>query len=195
MNAPPFTISIKVVDLIAKITEAVTRLEYGSNFKKNIKLRKHNKIRSIHASLAIENNTLTLEQVTDIVNGKLVKGKQEEIKEVKNAYAAYDKILTYNPYSVADFLKAHKLITDSLVKNAGKFRTGDVGVYSGLIHPGARPQFVPQLIENLFAWAKTQELHPLLKSSIMHFEIEVIHPFADGNGRIGRLWQTLILSK
>jgi Fic family protein len=196
-TTPPYSLTVKSADLIAKITEIVTRLEYGSDFKRDIKLRKHNRIRSIHSSLAIENNTLTLEEVDAIISGKLVSGKHEEIKEVKNAYAAYERILSFNPYSVNDLLQAHKLMTSGLIKESGKLRSGDVGVYNGttLIHPGARPQFVLQLIEDLFEWAKNSDLHPLVKSSIMHFEIEWIHPFSDGNGRIGRLWQTLLLSK
>jgi Fic family protein len=105
--------------------------------------------------------------------------------------------MTFDPYTVKDFLKAHKLMTDELVKESGKFRSGNVGVFDGdvVIHMGARPQFVPQLIEELFEWAKTTELHPVLKGAIVHCEIETIHPFADGNGRMGRLWQTLILAK
>jgi Fic family protein len=140
---------------------------------------------------------LSLDEVTDVINGKLVAGKQAEIKEVKNAFEAYDKIMTFDPFSVKDFLKAHKLMMDGLVKESGKFRNGDVGVFDGdvLIHAGARPQFVPQFIEDLFVWAKETELHPVMKSAVVHSEIETIHPFADGNGRMGRLWQTLLLAK
>jgi Fic family protein len=127
----------------------------------------------------------------------MVAGKQTEVKEVKNAYEAYDKIMTFDPYAVKDFLKAHKLMTRALTAESGKFRSGDVGVFDGdvVVHIGARPQFVPQLIEDLFGWAKTSELHPVLKSAILHYEIETIHPFADGIGRMGRLWQTLLLAK
>jgi Fic family protein len=137
-----------------------------------------------------------LDEVIDVIAGKPVAGKQTEIKEVKNAYAVYEKILTFDPYSVKDFLKAHRLMTDGLIKESGKFRSGDVGVFDGdvVIHFGARPRFVPELVEELFEWAKTAELHPALKSAIVHCEIETIHPFADGNGRMGRLWQTLILA-
>jgi len=127
----------------------------------------------------------------------MVAGKQTEIKEVKNAYEAYDKIMTFNPYAAKDFLKAHRLMTDGLVNESGKFRSGDVGVFDGdvAVHIGARPQFVPDLINDLFDWAKKSELHPVLKSAILHYEIETIHPLADGNGRMGRLWQTLLLAK
>ena len=197
MNIPPYTITVKAADYLAKIAEAVTRLEYGTGFKRDLRLRRENRLRSIHSSLAIEGNTLSLAEVTDVIAGKLVAGRQVEIKEVKNAYEAYDKIMTFDPYAVRDFLTAHKLMTDGLVAESGKFRSGDVGVFDGevVVHVGARPQFVPQLVEELFAWAKTSELHPVLKSAIVHCEIETIHPFADGNGRMGRLWQTLILAK
>jgi Fic family protein len=194
---PPYTITEKSADLLAKIAETATRLEYGTDFKRDIKLHRENRMRTIHSSLAIEGNSLTLGEVTDVIEGKIVAGKQAEIKEVKNAYEAYDKIMTFDPYEIADFLKAHKLMTQGLVKEAGKFRSGDVGVFDGdvAVHIGARPQFVPQLTDDLFAWAKTSELHPVLKSAILHYEIETIHPFSDGNGRMGRLWQTLLLAK
>ena len=197
MNTPPYTITIKTADYLTKIVEAVTRLEYSTNFKRDIRLHRKNRVRSIHSSLAIEGNTLSLGEVTDVIEGKLVAGLQVEIKEVKNAYEAYDKVMTFDPYAVKDFLYAHKLMTDGLIKESGKFREGDVGVFNGdvVVHIGARPQFVPQLIDELFEWAKNSELHPVLKSTIVHCEIETIHPFADGNGRMGRLWQTLILAK
>ncbi|MCL2820269.1 MAG: Uma2 family endonuclease [Oscillospiraceae bacterium] len=196
-NTPPFTITIKAADYLAKIIEAVTRLELGTGFKRDIKLHRENRIRSIYSSLAIEGNELSLDEVADVVEGKLVAGKQVDIKEVKNAYEAYDKILTLNPYRVEDFLTAHRLITDCLIKEAGTFRAGDVGVFDGdkAIHLGARPQFVPKLVEELFSWAEVSDLHPVLKSAVLHYEIETIHPFEDGNGRIGRLWQTLVLAK
>ncbi|MDW7658020.1 MAG: Fic family protein [Bacillota bacterium] len=194
---PPYTITEKAADYLAKIVETVTRLEFGTDFRRNIKLHRKNRVRTIYSSLAIEGNTLSLDEVTAVIEGKVVAGKQAEIKEVKNAYEAYDKIMTFNPYSIKDFLKAHKLITNGLVAESGKFRSGDVGVFDGdvAIHVGARPQFVPGLMDELFGWAKESELHPVLKSAILHYEIETIHPFSDGNGRIGRLWQTLLLAK
>ena len=196
-NKPPYTITEKAADYLAKIVEIAARLEFGTEFKRDIKLHRENRLRTIHSSLAIEGNSLSLNEVTAVIEGKLVAGKQEEIKEVKNAYEAYDRIFTFDPYSVDDFLEAHRLITQSLLKEAGKFRSSDVGVFDGgkVIHIGARPQFVPQLVIDLFGWAKESELHPVLKSAIMYYEIETIHPFADGNGRIGRLWQTLLLAK
>jgi Fic family protein len=196
-QAPPYTISLKTADYLAKIVETVTRLEVRTDFKRDIRLHRKNRVRSIYSSLAIEGNTLSLDEVADVINGKLVAGKQAEIKEVKNAFAAYDKIMTFDPYKVKDFLKAHKLMTDGLVSEAGKFRSGDVGVFAGdvLIHAGARPQFVLERIADLLGWAKETELHPVIKSAVVHSEIETIHPFADGNGRTGRLWQILILAK
>jgi Fic family protein len=194
---PPYTITENAADYLAKIVETVTRLEVKTEFPRDIKLHRENRLRTIHSSLAIEGNSLSLGEVAAVIEGKLVAGKQTEIKEVKNAYEAYDKVMTFDPYSASDFLKAHKLMTDDLVKEAGKFRSKDVGVFDNgaPIHIGARPQFVPKLVENLFAWAKTSKLHPVLKSAILHYEIEIIHPFEDGNGRMGRLWQTLILAK
>jgi Fic family protein len=194
---PPYTITEKVADYLAKIVETATRLELGTEFKRDIRLHRENRMRTIHSSLAIEGNSLSLDEVTAVIQGKMVAGKQEDIKEVKNAYEAYDKIMTFDPYSVVDFLKAHKLITQDLLDESGRFRSGDVGVFDGeiVVHIGARPQFVPQLMEDLFEWAKESKLQPVLKSAILHYEIETIHPFADGNGRIGRLWQTLLLAK
>ena len=194
---PPYTITEKAADYLAKIVETVTRLELATGFARDIKLHRENRVRTIHASVAIEGNALSLDDVTAVLQGKLVAGKQEDIKEVKNAYEAYDHIMTFDPHSVSDFLNAHKLMTQGLVKEAGIFRSGDVGVLDGdkVVHIGARPQFVPHLMEDLFGWAKASELHPVLKSAILHYEIETIHPFADGNGRMGRLWQTLVLAK
>ncbi|MDR1028298.1 MAG: Fic family protein [Clostridiales Family XIII bacterium] len=193
----PYTITVKTADYLAKIAEAATRLEFGTDFKRDIRLHRWNRMRTIHSSLAIEGNTLSLDEVAFVLDGKLVAGKQKEIKEVKNAYEAYDKIMMFDPYAVKDFLKAHKLMTEGLIKESGKFRSGDVGVFDGnmAVHMGARPQFVPELMAELFGWAANSELHPVLKSAILHYEIETIHPFADGNGRMGRLWQTLLLAK
>jgi Fic family protein len=196
-NIPVYTISAKTIDLVARIAEKLGELRTSGEYNRNLRLRKINRLRSIQSSLAIENNTLSLEQVTDIIDGKKVLGFPHEIQEVKNAHQAYEYLFKYDPYQVKDFLKAHKLMTAGLVKDAGHFRSHGVGVFEGarLIHAGAGYQFVPQLIADLFAWAKKSDMHPLIKSSVVHFEIEFIHPFMDGNGRIGRLWQTLILSR
>ena len=197
MNNPVYTISTKSIDFVARIAEKVGELKGSGEYSRNLRLRKINRLRSIQSSLAIENNTLTLGQVTDIIEGKRVLGLPHEIQEVKNAYQAYEHLLEYDPFKVKDFLKAHQFLTTQLVKEAGNFRSQGVGVFEStkLIHAGVNYQFVPQLVTDLFAWAKKAEIHPLIKSSIVHFEIEYIHPFIDGNGRIGRLWQTLILSK
>jgi len=196
-EAPPYTITIKAADYLVKIVEAVLRLDYAAEFRRDIRLHRENRLRSIHASLAIEGNTLSLDEVTAVIEGRVVAGRQEEIKEVRNAYEAYDMIMLFDPYAIGDFLKAHKLMTQSLIEESGMFRSGDVGVFDGdkAVHIGALPQFVSQMVETLFAWAKASELHPILKSAVVHYEIETIHPFADGNGRMGRLWQTLILAK
>lgn len=193
---PPFSITEKTINLIAEIAEQIGKLEGIGEYSRNLHLRKANRFRTIQSSTAIEGNTLTLEQITAVLNGKKVIGNPREIQEVKNAYDAYEKILTFNPYKISDFLKAHNLMTSDLVTESGKFRKGNVGVVAAnkVVHVGARPEFVSQLMKDLFAWAKKSDAHPLIKSSVIHFEIEVIHPFADGNGRMGRLWQTLVLA-
>jgi Fic family protein len=196
-SQPPFEITAKTLTLVSEISELIGKIQGTGEYQRNLHLRKVNRIRSIQSSLAIENNTLSPEQVTDIINGKRILGSPREIKEVQNAYRAYEDMLTFNPFSVNDFLKAHELMTSDLVGEAGKFRSSSVGVFSGaqVVHLGANPQFVPALVKDLLEWAKTSDIHPLVKSSVVHFEVEFIHPFADGNGRIGRLWQTLVLSK
>jgi Fic family protein len=196
-NQPPFEITAKTLTLVSEISEFIGRIQGTGEYQRNLHLRKINRIRSIQGSLAIENNTLSPEQITDIINGKRVLGSPREIKEVQNAYDTYEKILTFNPFTVNDFLKAHKLMTNGLVNEAGNFRSGNVGVFSGtkVIHLGANPRFMHSLVKDLFDWTKNSDVHWLVKSSVVHFEIEFIHPFADGNGRMGRLWQTLLLGK
>lgn len=161
-------------------------------------LRKLNRILSIHSSTAIEGNRLTLGQVTDIINGKPVWGPPKDIKEVQNAWQAYNEMTRYEPWSVDDLLKAHAHLTDALIGESGRFRTVGVAVVRGdgfVMHRGAPAEQVPALVEQLLHWGETAEAHPLIKSSAVHYMLEYIHPFSDGNGRIGRLWQTLILSK
>lgn len=149
-NKPPYTITEKSADYLAKIVETVTKLEYATDFNRNIRLHWLNRVRTIYSSLAIEGNSLSLGEVTAVIEGKIIAGKQTEIKEVKNAYEAYDKIINFNPYDVKDFLKAHELMAQGLVEESGKFRNGDVGVFDGdvAVHIGARPQFVPILIKD-----------------------------------------------
>lgn len=194
---PPFTMTEDITNLVIKIAELTGQISLSDRLSKNPKLRRENRIRSIHSSLAIEQNSLTIDQVSDIIEGKRVLGPPQDIREVKNAYEAYELLTRLNPYSVKDLLKAHKTMMADLVKESGTFRSKGIGVYAGteLIHAGTPPQYVPDLIQDLFTWLKESQLHPLIKSCIFHYEFEFIHPFADGNGRIGRLWHTLILAK
>lgn len=194
---PPYTITNKIVDLIAGISELIGHITVTSGFNNNPKLRRANRIKTIQASLAIENNTLTVEQITALLNGKRILGTPAEIKEVKNAYEVYEQLLTFNPYSVSDLLKAHGILMADLVKNAGHFRTGGVGVFKGrqVVHMAPPAEFVPKHIGNLINWYQKSTAHPLIKSAVFHYEFEFIHPFADGNGRMGRLWHTLLLAE
>ncbi len=194
---PPYTITNKIVDLIAGISELIGHITVTSGLNNNPKLRRANRIKTIQASLAIENNTLTVEQITALLNGKRILGTPAEIKEVKNAYEVYEQLLTFNPYSVSDLLKAHGILMADLVKNAGHVRTGGVGVFKGrqVVHMAPPAEFVPEHIGNLINWYQKSTAHPLIKSAVFHYEFEFIHPFADGNGRMGRLWHTLLLAE
>ncbi|MDV0441309.1 hypothetical protein McpAg1_04940 [Methanocorpusculaceae archaeon Ag1] len=194
---PPFTITNQMIDRIASISELVGTLSAAGAVNKNPHLRRNNRIKTIHSSLAIENNTLTLAQVTAVIDGKSVLGPPKEIREVTNAYEAYDLLLKLNPYQVEDLLKAHKIMMKDLVHESGMFRTTGVGVFAGtrLVHMAPPAELVPEQVTNLLAWCKSSDVHPLIKSCVLHAEIEFIHPFVDGNGRMGRMWQTLILSK
>ncbi|MDR0978400.1 MAG: Fic family protein [Lachnospiraceae bacterium] len=195
MNIPPFTITDNIVNLVAEINNKLGKLEANLDKKKNLYLRKASKIKSVNSSCAIEANTLTEKEVEGILNGKKIIAPPNEIIEVQNAFNAYSNISNFKPYEIKSFLKAHKYLTENLVKECGKFRSGDAGVFENdvAIHYGARPQFVHGLIQDLFNWAKESNLNPLIKSSVIHYEIETIHPFSDGNGRIGRLWQSIVL--
>ena len=192
---PPYTISDKIVNLISDISEILTELTIDNKMSPNPRLRRDNRVKTIHASLAIENNSLSLEQVTDIINGKRILGAPDEICEVKNAFEVYEHLLVMNPYSRKDMLKAHKMLMHDLTKEAGAFRQGGVGVFAGkrLVHMAPPAERVPQLVKELMDWVKKDPAHPLIKSSVFHYEFEFIHPFADGNGRMGRMWQTLLL--
>ncbi len=194
---PPFTMTEEITNLVIEIGEQVGAVATYDTLQSNPKLRRASRIRSIHSSLAIEQNTLTLEQVTDLINGKTVLGPPQEIREVRNAYEAYERVEALDPYNIKNLLLAHKILMDGLVKEAGCFRSGNVSVYAGkqLIHAGSPANYVPKLMKQLFDWLKKSKLHPLMKSCIFHYEFEFIHPFADGNGRTGRLWQSLILQK
>lgn len=163
----------------------------------NPNLRRINRIMSIHSSLAIEGNTLTMDQVTDIIDGKRVLGNPREILEVKNALSAYDLMGDLDPFDLDCLLKAHGIMMSGIIDDAGALRKTGVGVYSGerLIHLAPPYDRVPELIASLMQWTKDSKDHPLIKSCVFHYEFEFIHPFSDGNGRTGRLWHTLILSK
>ena len=194
---PPFHMTDKMISLIAEISEQVGRITVLQEGTISPHLRRENRIRTIHSSLAIEHNSLSLEQVTAILDGKRILGKPNEIKEVQNAYEAYELMLRLDPASVDDLLKARKLMMNGLVLENGNFRSGGVGVFDGevLIHMAPPAEFVPEHIHNLFAWYQQSELHPLIKSAVFHYEFEFIHPFADGNGRMGRMWHSLLLGK
>lgn len=193
--APPFEMTDNIIAKISDISELVGSITAWQDMNANPKLRKENRIKTIYSSLAIENNSLSLDQVTAIVNGKRVLGEPKEIKEVQNAYEAYEHLLSLDPYSEKDLLKAHKILMQDLVVEAGIFRSGGVGVFQGdrLIHMAPPPNMVSELICNLFTWVKKSTVHPLVKSCVFHYEFEFIHPFADGNGRMGRMWNTLLL--
>lgn len=195
---PPFEITNKMIDYVAEIAELVGKLSAVSSLSANPTLRRSNRIRTIHGSLAIEQNTLTLEQVTAVLNGKRVLAPPKDIAEVKNAYEIYERLDELDPYSVDDLLTAHGIMTRGLVEESGMFRTRPVGVVDSeghVLHFGTLPQYVPDLVIELLDWVKTSEIHMLIRSCVFHYELELIHPFADGNGRIGRLWHTLLLSK
>lgn len=194
---PPFHMTDKMTSLIAEISEHVGRIAVLQEGTISPHLLRENRIRTIQSSLAIEHNSLSLEQVTAILDGKRVLANPNEIKEVQNAYQAYELMLQLDPSSVEDLLKAHRLMMNGLVPENGKFRSGGVGVFDGtvLIHIAPPAEFVPQHIHNLFEWYHASELHPLIKSAVFHYEFEFIHPFADGNGRMGRMWHSLLLGK
>ncbi|MDR3543167.1 MAG: Fic family protein, partial [Desulfosporosinus sp.] len=193
---PPYSVTDAIIHLVAEISELVGVVTVKSETAVNPHLRRDNQIRTIHSSLAIENNSLSLEQMTDIINGKRVLGSPNEIREVKNAFDAYSLTLTFDPFSIEDLLKSHKILMAELTNEAGRFRFGGVGVFAGekLVHMAPPADIIPKLISDLIHWVKTTDTHPLIKSCVFHYEFEFIHPFADGNGRMGRMWQTLLLS-
>ena len=195
---PPFEITNQIIDYVAEIAELVGRLTAVSPLSTSPTLRRANRIRTIHGSLAIEQNTLSLEQITAVLNGKHVLAPPKDIAEVKNAYEIYERLDELDPYSVDDLLTAHGIMTRGLVEESGMFRTRPVGVVDSeghVLHFGTLPQYVPDLVMALLKWTKTSEVHMLIRSCVFHYELELIHPFADGNGRVGRLWHTLLLSK
>ncbi|MGM9601828.1 MAG: Fic family protein [Faecousia sp.] len=195
---PPFEITTSILDRIAEIGELVGQVNAVAGLSTNPTLRRSNRIRTIYSSLAIEQNTLSLEQVTAVLNGKRVIAPPKDIAEVKNAYEIYEMMDSLNPYSVDDLLNAHGVMTKGLTEESGCFRSGPVGVVDkqgNILHFGTLPDYVPGLTKDLLAWVKDSDIHMLIKSCVFHYELEVIHPFADGNGRIGRLWHTLLLTQ
>lgn len=195
---PPFEITNAMIDHVAEIAELVGRLTSTNQLSANPTLRRTNRIRTIHGSLAIEQNTLSLEQVTAVLNGKQVLAPPKDIAEVKNAYEIYERLEELDPYSVDDLLTAHSIMTRGLVDESGVFRSKPVGVVDQewhVLHFGTLPQYVPDLVMELLDWVKNSDVHMLIRSCVFHYEFELIHPFADGNGRVGRLWHTLLLSK
>lgn len=198
MQKYPFTINTTILNLTAEISELVGKMNVNSKLDQSPQLRRANRIKTIYSSLAIEQNTLTFEQVTAVISGKRVLAPPKDITEVQNAYDIYDRLEELNPYSTDDLLKAHGIMVKGLRDDAGEFRNKPVGVVDSngnVIHFGTLPQYVPQLVGELLDWVKNEETNLLIKSCVFHYEFELIHPFSDGNGRVGRLWHTLLLSK
>lgn len=194
---PPYEITDEMLELVSEIMENLGKLSGVNELEKLPRLRRVSRIKSIHSSLAIENNTLSIEQVTDVINGKRVLAPQKDIEEVHNAFNAYEKLSEINPYSIEDLLKIHGIMMNGLVKEAGMLRSGQVGVYNQdgkVVHLAPPADFVPQQLGQLFDWVKNSNANMLIKSSVFHYEFEFIHPFNDGNGRTGRLWQTALLA-
>lgn len=196
---PPFNITNKMLTLVSSISEKMGKISVTSNMQAKPHLRKNNRIKSIHSSLKIEANSLTIGQVRDVINGKTVLGEKKEIQEVKNAYAAYEKLLEINPFDINELKNLHGIMTKYLVDESGVFRKGEEGVFSEdkciFMAPPAR--MVPELMANLFDWLSysKEEVHPLIMSAVFHYEFVFIHPFTDGNGRMARLWHSAFLTK
>ena len=195
MYTPPFKITSKILNLVAEISAKIERYAILLEQDTELRLRKANRIKTIHSSLAIEGNELTEDQVRDIINGKNVVAPLREIQEVKNAIATYDLFPTLNPFDEKDLLLAHQTMMQALVDNPGHWRTGNVGVFGekGCVHMAPPANMVPGLIADLFGWLKDADDHLLIRSCVFHYEFEFIHPFIDGNGRTGRLWHNFIL--
>lgn len=194
---PPYTITPEILNRVAAISEAIGRLTVLTDQAKALLLRRINRIRTIHGSLAIEGNTLSEAQITAILEGKQVIAPPREVQEVRNALAAYDRFDIWKPEAEKDLLEAHRILMSGLIDEAGIYRSGGVGVMAGqqVIHMAPPADRVPHLMADLFAWLAATDAHPLITSSVFHYEFEFIHPFADGNGRMGRLWQSLILAR
>ena len=196
---PPFEITNRMLNRVSSISEKLGRIETRRTLERQPHLRRNNRIQSVHSSLKIEANSLSLDSVRDVLNEREVIGPAKEIQEVKNAFAAYDQIDAVDPYSLDDLLRLHGVMTRLTVEGSGVFRSGAEGVYRGgvCIHIAPPPEMVPPLMRQLFDWiaARRGEIHPLILSSVFHYEFVFIHPFRDGNGRMARLWQTALLSR
>lgn len=194
---PPFHMTEEITNPIVEIGEYVGSISALDSLRRNPVLRRENRIKTIYSSLAIEQNTLSLDQVSDVIEGKKVFGPPRDIREVKNAYEAYEYMSGKDPYDTNNLLYAHKLLMNGLISDAGMFRSGNVGVFAGtqLIHAGTPAGYIPEVMSGLMAWLRQSRYHPLVKSCIFHYVFEFIHPFSDGNGRTGRLWQSLILQR
>ena len=197
MYTPPFTISAEAINKIAEVSGLIERYAIRLEQKDALHLRKVNRIRTIHSSLAIEGNKLTEEDVRDIINGKNIIAPIKEIQEVKNAIKTYEMYPYLDAFKEEDLLKAHAQMMEAIIDHPGRYRHGGVGVFSehGLVHMAPPADRVPYLMKDLFAWLNQSKDHLLIRSCVFHYEFEFIHPFADGNGRMGRLWQSLILGK
>lgn len=195
--APPYTITAELLNRALAISEAIGRLTLLTGQSRALRLRRINRIRTIRGSLAIEGNSLSEAQITAILEGKRVIAPPREVQEVKNALAAYDRFATWRPEAEEDLLEAHRILMSGLLDDAGRYRHGGVGVMAGkqVIHMAPPADRVPHLMNDLFGWLAATDAHPLIASSVFHYEFEFIHPFADGNGRMGRLWQSLILAR
>ncbi len=195
---PPFELSDKMFELTSLIMEQLGLLKSMNELDKLPQLRRVSRIKSIESSLSIENNSLSFNAVSDVIEGKKVIGKKDEILEVKNAFKAYKLMPKLNPYKLSDLTKAHGVMMDGLIPSPGKLRTSGEGVINEkgeIIHLAPPPELVKKELEDLLKWLETSNTNILIKSCVFHYEFEFIHPFSDGNGRIGRLWQTLLLSK
>ena len=195
--APPYQTTDDITVLVAEICEEIERISVLQKDHITPKHKKENLICTIHSTLAIENNSLSMSQVTATCEGKRVLGNPVEVREVKNTYDAYKLLPELNPLDVDSLLKVHSLMMAGLIPDNGKFRSQGVGVFNGekIIHMAPPAALVPSQVHNLISWYKESNLHPLIKSAVFHYEFEFIHPFADGNGRVGRMWHTLLLGK
>lgn len=196
---PPYSLTEEMMNLVSSISEKMGKIDVYHNLDSKPHLRRNNRIKSIHSSLKIEANSLSIGAVKDVIDGRIVLGPEREIQEVKNAYEAYEMIRSMNPYKIEDLLKVHGVMEKKLELEAGSFRRGDEGVFNGdqCVFMAPPPHLVPGLMTDLFTWMEknNKKVHPLIMSAVFHYEFVFIHPFSDGNGRTARLWHTVILSK